>query len=77
MESSKKINFIGGYVELFVPQPPVYELGNWKIRVIGKIIASDVITKAEGKKILIDKGFTTDGNKENVFYKNIIILVDL
>ena len=77
MENSKKINFIGGYVELFVPQPPVYELGNWKIRVIGKIIASDVITKAEGKKILIDKGFTTDGNKENVFYKNIIILVDL
>ncbi|MFS0980300.1 MULTISPECIES: hypothetical protein [Enterococcus] len=69
MDKSKKINFNGGYVELFVPQPPAYEFGKWKIRVIGKIIASDETTKAEGKKILIQKGFTTNGNKENEFYK--------
>lgn len=69
MDKSKKINFIGGYVELFVPLPPIYELGDWKIRVIGKIVASDETTKAEGKKILIQKGFTTNGNKENEFYK--------
>lgn len=69
MDKSKKINFIGGYVELFVPLPPTYEFGDWKIRVIGKIIASDESTKAEGKKILIQKGFTTNGNKENEFYK--------
>ncbi|MFS1017244.1 hypothetical protein ACFC9J_14425 [Enterococcus casseliflavus] len=74
MDKSRKINFNGGYVELFVPQPPAYEFGEWKIRVIGKIIASDETTKAEGKKILIQKGFTTNGNKVNEFYKTVTIL---
>ena len=77
MDKTQKINFNGGYVELFVPLPPVYELGKWKIRVIGKVIGSYEITKAEGKRILIKKGFTTNGNKEWEFYKNLTILYDL
>lgn len=71
MDKTQKINFNGGFVELFVPQPPKYEQGEWKIRLYGKIIASDEITKAEGRKILLQKGFTTNGNKINEFYKTI------
>ncbi|GMC00417.1 hypothetical protein [Enterococcus thailandicus] len=77
MDKTQKINFNGGFVELFVPQLPKYEQGEWKIRVYGKIIASDETTKAEGRKILLQKGFTTNGVKQWEFYKIITILVDL
>lgn len=77
MDKTMKINFTGGFVELFVPLPPVYEQGCWKMRVIGKITASDETTKAEGRKILINKGFTTNGNKANEFYKTVTLSDDL
>lgn len=77
MEYSKKIDFNGGYVELFVPLPPIYELGRWELKVIGKIISSSEITKSEGEKILFNKGFTTNGNKNNEYYRTIEVLVDL
>lgn len=77
MDKTQKINFNGGFVELFAPQLPKYEQGEWKIRIYGKIISSDEITKAEGRKILLQKRFTTNGNKTNEYYKNIRILDDL
>lgn len=77
MDKTQKINFNGGFVELYVPLPPTYELGEWKVRVIGKVIGSDETTKAEGKRILIKKGFTTNGNKEWEFYKKVTVLTDL
>ncbi|BDX48162.1 hypothetical protein ACX1Q6_002247 [Enterococcus hirae] len=69
MNKTQKINFNGGFVELFVPQLPKYEQEKWKIRLYGKITASDETTKAEGKRILLKNGFTTNGNKINEFYK--------
>lgn len=69
MDKTMKINFTGGFVELFISLPQVCEQGCCKMRVIGKITASDETTKAEGRKILINKGFTTNGNKLNEFYK--------
>ena len=41
------------------------------------IVASDEISRAEGKRILIQKGLATNGNKINEFYKTVTILNDL
>lgn len=77
MDRSKKINFVGGYVELYVPLPPIYKEDKWELKVYGKVIASDKTTEAEGKKILFDKGFTTNGAKINEYYRTVEILVNL
>lgn len=77
MDYSKKINFVGGYVELFVPLPPIYKTDKWELKVYGKVIASNKTTEAEGKKILFDKGFTTNGAKINEYYQIVEILIDL
>ena len=73
MNKTQKINFEGGFIELSVSRPPVYELNEWKVKVIGKIFASNETTKAEGKRILIKKGFTTHGNVVDEYYKVIYL----
>lgn len=73
MNKTQKINFKGGFVELFVSQLPTFEQEKWKIRLYAKIVASDESTKTEGRKILIKKGFTTNGNQTDEFYKVIYL----
>ena len=73
MNKTQKINFKGGFVELFVSQLPIFEQEKWKIRLYAKIVASDESTKTEGRKILIKKGFTTNGNQTDEFYKVIYL----
>ncbi|MGH1783621.1 hypothetical protein ABE872_09975 [Enterococcus gallinarum] len=77
MENSKKINFNGGYIELYIPSLPLYKFDGWKVKILGKIVASDEATTAEGKRILFEKGFSSNGNKINEFYKTVTILDDL
>lgn len=72
-----KEDFMGGYIEYFVPKPPEYESGEWTIKVYAKLIFSNDSTKKDGRKALYNKGFTANGYKENEFYKTFRILEKL
>lgn len=73
MNKTQIINFNGGFVEISVSQLPIFEKVKWKIRLYAKIVAADETTKTEGRKILINKGFTTNGNQTDEFYKIIYL----
>lgn len=77
MENTMKEDFVGGYIEYFIPQLPKYEYGEWKVKVYAKLVFSNVATKKVGKKALLNKGFTTNGAKSDEFYKNFKILEKL
>lgn len=76
MVESQRIPFMGGYVEIFITEKPVFNGKDaWKFRVLAKIISGGYKEASEGKKILNEKGFTTNGHKENEFYKYIEVKV--
>ncbi|MBK5243718.1 MAG: hypothetical protein JJE18_01605 [Eubacteriaceae bacterium] len=76
MLESQKMPFMGGYVELFITETPKFNgVDGWKIRILARIRSSGYNEKSEGKKILIEKGFTTNGQKDNEFYKYIEIKI--
>lgn len=76
MVESQSIPFLGGYVEIFISEKPVLKCDDiWKVRVLAKIISSGYKEMSEGKKILNEKGFTTNGHKENEFYKYVEIKI--
>lgn len=77
MEYTKKEDFQGGYIEYFIPEIPKYENKKWTMKVYAKVIASGYSTQKNGRQILLKKGFTTNGNKENEFYKYFTILEGL
>lgn len=76
MEENQRIPFMGGYVEIFITEKPIFKGdAGWKIRVLAKIVSSGYKEMSEGKKILNEKGFTTNGHKENEFYKYVEIKI--
>lgn len=77
MEYTKKEDFLGGYIEYFIPEIPKYENKKWAMKVYAKVIASGYYTQKNGRQILLKKGFTTNGNKENEYYKCFTILENL
>lgn len=77
MGNKQTIDFNGGYVLLYVPDPPKYEdEKGWIQKVYARIISSGFESNQEGKRILISKGFTSNP-KGDEYYRKFIVLKDL
>ena len=74
MDDNQRVPFHGGYIEYFISNAPTFRIGEgWKVKIIAEIIASSYKEKTIGVSILKSKGFTTNGVKNDEYYKNIII----